>query len=290
MNFSENEIESYFLQNKNEFIDIYKSIKFKKLNPENLTGYNEFSDSFFKKIDEIDDLIVEGKNLNFILNQFNLETAQSATFNKFDKDNNSDININFPKDLIKKVFNITEQEPVILIENKNKYFIIELTKTETIQKRIADKYVKKVITSNLAKQTTRKLISKIISQINQNNFEKTDFDKLAKNENIAIKKIKLENLNDVSVLKQDLVNQIYSFSEKKVALVTDIDFLENFLIYIDKVENMAIEEISGDYKKYFNLSRTKIINGLYNTYNNYLRNKYEININYQALNKVNNYF
>ena len=36
---------------------------------------------FFQKIDEIDDLIVEGENLDFILNRFNLESSKSATFN-----------------------------------------------------------------------------------------------------------------------------------------------------------------------------------------------------------------
>ena len=39
-----------------------------------------------------------------------------------------------------------------------------------------------------------------------------------------------------------------------------------------------------------NLSKDKITDDLYNTYNSYLENKYEININYQTLAKTKNYF
>ena len=57
--FNENQIESYFNQNKDTYKIIYKSIQFIKLNPKNLTGDDEFTDLFFQKIDEIDDLIFE---------------------------------------------------------------------------------------------------------------------------------------------------------------------------------------------------------------------------------------
>ena len=41
---------------------------------------------------------------------------------------------------------------------------------------------------------------------------------------------------------------------------------------------------------YFNLSKNKIVNELYNSYDNFIKNKYEIDINYQALDKVKNYY
>ena len=290
LNFSETQIESYFNQNKDTYNEINKSIKFIKLNPKNLTGNNEFDDLFFQKIDEIDDLIVEGMNLDFLLNRFNLESATAITFNELDQNENSETNINFPNELIKKVFDINEIEPTILIEHNNNYFIIELTKTEVTQRKITDQSVKKEILSNLKKQTKRKLISEIISKINKNNFKKNDFDKLSKDENVVIKKVRLENRNDDNVLKQELINQIYAFSEKKVIVVADINFLENFLIYIDKIENVSIDLNSEDYEEYFNLSKAKMTDDLYNTYNSYLENKYEININYKALDRAKNYF
>lgn len=290
LNFSKNEIESYFDQNKHNYKVIYKSINFIKLNPKNLTGNDEFTDLFFQKIDEIDDLIVEGKNLDFLLNRFNLEPSTSLTFSELDQNKNLETVNLFPNELIKKIFNIDKLEPAILMEHENKYFIIEVIKTENIQRKISDQSVKEEILSNLKKQTKRKLISEIISKINKNTFKKSDFDKLSKDENIVVKKIKLESRNDDNVLKKELVDQVYNFSEKRVIVVADIEFRENFLIYIDKIENVSIVEQSENYKEYFDLSKDKIENDLYNTYNSYLENKYDININYKVLDQTKNYF
>ena len=290
LKFSIDQVKSYFEQNKNTFKNIYKSVKFIQLNPKNLTGRDEYNDLFFQIVDEIDDLIVEGKNLNYILNKFNLGSASSANFNKLGKNKNSKIINDFPNELIADVFNINEAEPTALIEHKDKYFIVEVTKIENIQKEISDETVKKEILSNLKKQTKRKLIAEIISKINKNNFKKDDFDKLSKDKNIVVKKIKLKNRNDDIILKKELIKQIYAYPEKKVIVVADINLSEIFLIYIDKIENASIDKNHDDYKTYSHLSKIKIANSLYNTYDSYLRNKYKININYNALDNVKNYF
>ena len=45
---------------------------------------------------------------------------------------------------------------------------------------------KKKILSNLENQTKRKLIAKIIGKINENNFKKTNFNKLSKDAAVAL--------------------------------------------------------------------------------------------------------
>ena len=290
LNFSEDQIESYFNQNKDIYKNIYKSVNFFKLTQKNLAGSNEFNDLFFKKIDEIDDLIVEGKNLDFILEKFNLDSAISATFDESGKNKNSEIINNFPTELFKVIFDINEAESTFLIEHKDKYFIIEVTKTENVQGKLSDKLVKKKVLINLKKGAKRELIARMIDRINKNNFKKSDFDKLSNDEGAVIKKIKIENQNDDKYLKKELIDQIYKFAEKKVIVVADISLSENFLIYIDKIENTSINDNSDEYGKYFNLSKVKMMKNLYNTYDSYLNNKYKIKINYKALDSVKNYF
>ena len=196
-------------------------------------------------------------------------------------------NVNdFPIKLIKSVFSINEMEPITLIELTDEYFIIQIEKTENIQRYITDELVKKNILLNLEKQTRRKFISEIIGKINKNNFKKNDFDKLSNDENVAIKKIKLKNQNDDEILKQELINQVYAYPEKMIIVVADISLRENFLIYIDKIESVSIDKNPDNYKKYFDSSQARVINNLYNTYDSYLKNKYEININYKALDSI----
>ena len=289
-NFSENNIQSYYNQNKETFIDIYKTINFAKLDPRILSGANEFNDLFFRKIDEIDDLIVEGKSLKYISKKYNLESSTSFTIDSQGIDIKSKNKINFPDKLISKIIIIDNEDPILLIENIEEYFIFELSKTEKVQKKINDKSVAKEILANLERQTKRKIISEIVAKINNNNFNKKQFNELSKDENAVIKKITLASKNDDKILKQELVKQIYAFSENRVIVVTDIDLSENFLIYIDKINNESIDRKSEDYNKYFNLSKTKMVSNLYKTYDTYLKNKYEININHKALDAVKNYF
>ena len=70
----------------------------------------------------------------------------------------------------------------------------------------------------------------------------------------------------------------------------NIDMAESFLIYIDKIKNVTIDEKSDSYKKYLRLSGLKLSNELFHTYDSYIRKKYKIDINYKTLNTVKNYF
>ena len=288
-NFSESDIQKYFDQNKDSFKEIYKSVNFLKLVPKNLTGINEYNDLFFKKIDEIDDLIAEGNNFNSILEKFNLQSPKSITINQLGKNKDTKTNNILSKELLQKIFIIDDSEPTILEEHKNEYFIFELTKNEIIQNDINNKFVKDEIFLNLEKKIKRKLIVELIDKINNKKFKKKDFDDFANKYDISSVKIKLNNRNDDKILKRDMINQIYSFGEKIVIVVTDIGLSENYLIYIDSIENVSITKNSEEHKQHFLLSRDKIVSELYNTYDSYLKNKYKIDINYKALDSIKNY-
>ena len=290
INFPENQIKSYFENNKNKYKEIYKSIKLIELNPKKLVGSEEFNDTYFKKIDEIDYMLIEGKNLEDIIQNFNLKKARLLTLNVSGKDIKLKTINNISENLAKNIFDVGDEESTSLIEIKDKYFIVEIIKTEEIQRKIENEAVRKDILLNLEIKTKRKFMSEIIAKINKNNFTKSDFDKLSKDENVPIKKITLKNQNDNNVLKKDLISHIYAFPEKKIIVVSDMNFSENFLVYIDKIENVNIRDNSEEYLKYLDLSKIKITNELYNTYDNYIRKRYKIEINYQALDIVKNRF
>ena len=289
-NFSNEEINSYYESKKDNFNQIYKSIKLLELNPKTLTGSDDYNDSFFRKIDEIDDSIMSEENFDSITQKFNLGKANSFTLNKSGEDINSKKIKSLPEILIKNIFAITEDEPTVLFQIEDKYFIVQVVKTESIEKNLKNEGVRKEILLNLQMNKKKKIISNIISRINQKNFNKSDFDKMSKDKNLSIKKINLENKNDSKILKTELLNQIYSFPEKKIIVVHDLNLVESYLIYIDKITNVTINKNSNEYEKYFNLSKSKITSRLFNTYDHYIKMKYKIDINYKALDTVKNYF
>jgi hypothetical protein len=261
-----------------------------EINPKKLIGTDDFNDIFFKKIDDIHDLIIQGAKLDTIINEYNLGKAIIFKINKFGKDSNYKTINDLPEDLVKNAFLISDEEPTALIENEDKFFIIEVFKTENIRKDLTNENVRKDIKKELKILKIRKFMSEIISKINQNNFKKLDFDNLSKEKNVVIQKITLENLSDNKILKKQFVNQIYAFPEKKIIVANDIELSENFLIYIEKIISASINENSDEYQKYLKLSKISITNGLFNTYDNYIKKKYEIDINYKVLKTVKNYF
>ena len=289
-NFSEEQIKSHYENNKNDYKEIYKSVKIFELTPKKLIGSNEFNDIFFKNIDEIDDIIIQGENLDYILQKFNFGKPNIFTLNESGQDMNLKIIENIPNSLTKKIFSLDDSEATALVEVLDKYFIVEVFKTENIIKNLKDKTLKKTILINLKKKAKRKFIAEISSKIHQNNFIKSDFDKLSKEKNIAIEKVSLLSHNDNKILKEELVSRIYAIPEKKIIVMHNIGMTESFLIYIDKIENVTIDEKSDSYKKYLRLSRVKLSNELFNTYDSYIRKKYKIDINYKTLNTVKNYF
>ena len=290
LRFSENQIKDHFEKNKSQYNEIYKSIKFMEINPKKIIDTDEYTDLFFKKIDEIDHLIIRGESFDHIIEKFNLEKPQLLTIDESRKNNDAQSIQNISENLIKTIFEITEMEPIVLIEDINKYFIVELIKSEETEKNIKDTFTKNDVISDLSRKTKRKLTIEIIDRINKNNFTKLDFDNLSKNEEVVIQKTNLKNRNDDSVLKKEIVNQIYLHPEKNIIVVNEIDFSENYLIYISKVENVFIDEKPNEYEKYLTLTKNKIARDLYNTYDAYLGKNYEIEINYQAVDTVKNYF
>ena len=289
-NFSKNEIKSYYENNKDDYKEIYKSVEILKINPEILINSDEYDDLFFKKIDEIDDAVAQGKNLNYIKKEYNLEKGKIYTLNESGMDINSKIIDDLAENLIKNIFTLSDSEPTAVMEYESKFFILEVLKTENIQREAENENVKESIKQKLTMKIKRKLISEIISKLNQDNFIKSDFNKLSKDKKVPIQKITLDNLNDNRILKNELVNQIYAFPEKKIIILNDIGLTENFLVYIDKIENTSIDEKSNEYEKYLKLSKIRVTNELFNTYDIYIKEKYKIDINYKALNTVKSYF
>ena len=101
LNFSENQIKNYVENNKDKYTEIYKSLKLLELNPKKIIGNDEFTDLFFKKIDEIDDLIIRGENLDYIVQKFNLNKPNLFSINESGKSNNSKVIETISKSLSK---------------------------------------------------------------------------------------------------------------------------------------------------------------------------------------------
>ena len=107
------------------------------------------------------------------------------------------------------------------------------------------------------------------------------------------------SLHDFKKRHQNKKNQIIFCKTKCKNNKIIENLINNFLIkknsfIFESVEKRRIRGrytiIGADPDKIWEFNKNKITTDLYNTYNSYLENKYEININYQTLDKTKNYF
>ena len=97
-------------------------------------------------------------------------SVKRLTFNKLGKNKNEVTIIDFPIELVNNIFSANENDQTMLITHENKYYIVEIYKTENIQKKIDDPKVKEDILINLKKNFSRKFISELTVNVNKVKF------------------------------------------------------------------------------------------------------------------------
>ena len=93
-----------------------KSVNILELTPKKLIEEENFNEVFYKKIDEIDNLIIQGENLSHILNKFNLKNPNLYIFDKFGKDLNYKKIESLPDQLVTKIYSLNNIERTALFE------------------------------------------------------------------------------------------------------------------------------------------------------------------------------
>ena len=290
LNFTNDQIKNYYEKNISKFYESFKSVKYSKISPKLITGEERYTNAFFQKLDEIEDLIISDINIDEISKKFNLPIKKTKLFNIEGKEINGEVNKDFSVDSIKKIFEVESINTTFLLDEKENYFLVYIEKNEDIPKKISAKKVKNEVVSMLKQSVIVAKNSKIIEKIITNKFLKADFDNLAAKNNLEIKKIKLNGIKDTKQIKEELVKNIYQLPEKNIYIFSDKDLTNNLLVYIKEIKNVTINKESKDYKKYSDQTKDKLINNIYKTYDKYLDDKYEVKVNNNAVERVRKYF
>ena len=273
--FSDLDINKYIEDNSKELEREFFDFKYAKINPKNLINSDEFNDEFFKKIDDLENNFIKYNSLEELLEEY-----KEIKINEI---NNLDISSeNKDFEYISDYANKYE----INILDKTDYFII--FKIDKYEKKIPilDKKFENEIRNNLYQKEKFKFNQKIINDIRQNEFNNEDFKKFSKNLN-DYKKRKINSIRDDNFFNINSVKVLYALPKNSFTLVAD----EKENVYLVKILNInnkilndkEILQISNDIKE-------KIKNQIFSSYNMYLNNEYKVDINYNALERVNNFF
>ncbi len=273
---SASEIDQFINENvenlKEEFIDV----SYAKITPKNLIEIDDFNKEFFKKIDEIENSILNGNGINELKEQFNLKLNSLNNYNNDNKDN----------DIHNEIYSKKNGDRVQLIDKNDYYLLFEIIK---INKVLPDKS-----DSEFIKRVKENLILKKKYEYNKNLFEKIQNKKLNDSEFLKIssgqdniKKITIDSINNNKKFDNESTKLIYSLPINSFVLVTDAK--NN--IYLAKIINIYTKSLSEDKKKeYEEKSKKRIIDEIYNSYDLSLNEKYNVKVFQKTLDRIKNNF
>ena len=276
--FTNQDIEKFIKENSDDLKEEFINFSYLKITPENLIGSNEYSQDFFGIIDEIENDILNGKNIEDIALNFNLNIINKKNYNKNDK--------NDP--IEEKIYDLRENK-IELFDEGNFYVLYQINDSEKILPDVTDEKFKERITEILYQKNKYELNRKILGEIDKRSFSQKNFEDLSSKNSIKKEKLQLKSIDDNNLFTKDSVKLIYSLPQNSFTLVSD----ENDNIYLVKISDIVDENIlkgSEDFGIFEKKGKLLLREQMYSSYDIFLENKYEVKINQKTLERVKNYF
>ena len=285
--FTDEEIKKIYDENKQFLVREFKKINFVELLPSNLTGQPEYNEAYFKRIDEIENGILDGKKVNDFTQEFNLSLK---TINETDRNKKNKLGqdiIKLEDGLFERMFNV-EANKASLINLNNKYFLSEVESINQITRDLEDKEIRDAITSQLKIKYIAESNIKIVKQLSEGKFKKEQFDNFSKENNISIKNTTLKNLEDETIFNKDIIREIFKVKDNELQLITDSTLTKNYIIYSVKTEFPPFDKNNKKFTEYETKAKLGFSNQIYGTFDAAVNERYDVKINEKVLTRIKN--
>ena len=282
-----NKIKEYINKNKEELKVKKISIKITKIDPQNLNIGDEFNELFFKKIDEIENEILNDISFEKIIKKYKLKFDRLENINIENK--SEFINIKITENNLNKIFFTDEINKVQILDNDNNYIMFTI---DEIKKDIPNtssvKFTKK-ISDLLINQEKQLINNNLLNQIENGNFKDKEFKEFIKENNLSKEEIIIKGIRDDDNFNKETLDFIFRMSNRSFSIVMNKKN-EISLISIKKIQNKTIDKTNKDYEKFYFETGVNLKNSIYSSYDTYLNTKYKIKINEQTMDRLKNFF
>ena len=273
--FTEVEIKKFLDENKEELKVEYIDFNYSVINPLNLIGINEFNQTFFDKIDQIEIDISNNIDLKTIASNFNIKTNNVINFRYSETKN----------EIEKKIFESRNIE-FDLIENGDEYILYQINNTTTKSPDIKDLELKEEILELISQKNKFEYNNDILNKIKSKNFDKNEFNKMGENE---IESLILNSIKDNKKFEINSIQLLYSLPVNSFTLIAD-EKQNIYLAYVKGTKDKEIDQNDTDFKQYLSKQNTNNRNTILKTYDLLLNQKYNVVLNQKTIERVKNFF
>ena len=268
-----------FIKNNQEILKIdFIDVAYAKITPKNLIEIDEFNDEFFKKIDEIENNILNGSNIREINESYNLKLNE---INNFVLSDDSD-------EILEEIYSKRNQDKIQLVDKNDYYLIFEISNVNKKIPNKADPKFLENVKKNVILKKKFEFNKSLFEKIDEKIFNDDEFLKLSKDTN-NIKTITIKNSNDYEIFDPDSLKLLYTLPKESFSLVTG----ETNKVFLTKIKNIYysdMEKNTDNVEKYSTKANNDIINDVYTSYDLSLNSKYKVKIFNQTIDRVKNYF
>ncbi len=272
--FTDNDIKKFLEKNKDNLKVEYIDFDYSIINPKNLVGVDEFNQTFFDKIDQIEIDISNELSFEAIVTNFNLKSKKIKDFRfTYDK-----------SDIEKKIFEARNNE-FNIIEFQDDYILYKIIKSEQRSPNLDDPVLREEILGLIYERNKYEYNKDLINKIDEKNFNDKNFVEMGSNkiENLLLNSIKDNKKFDIKA-----VELMYSLPVNSFTLIND----EMNNIYLAKIKNFKNETMENNDKinEYASKQNSNLKNNMLKSYDLYLNSRYDVTLNQKTIERVKNFF
>ena len=204
---TDKELENFIKDNKDELKIEYLDFSYTIINPKNLIGVDDFNQSFFDKIDEIEVAISNEIDFKTITSNFDLKSVDISNF-RFSTDKN---------EIEKKIYELRNNK-FDIFENKNDYILYNIKNITQKSPDLSDKQIKEEVLELVFQKNKFDYNQKLLNEITNKKFNDNNFLEMGKDK---IQAINLNSVRDNKKFDINAVEVLYSLPEKSFTLIND---------------------------------------------------------------------
>ena len=274
-NITNQDLEKFIKDNQDQLKIEYVDFNYAIINPKNLIGADEFNQSFFDKIDQIEIDISNDVSFENIISDLDIKSINVKNF-KFSQKKN---------EIEKKIFELRNNK-FDIFENKNDYILYEISNIEEKKPDLNDKETKEEVLNLVFQKNKFDYNRTLLEKINNNEFSNDDFLNMGKDK---IEITKLNSIRDNKKFEINAVEILYSLPVNSFTLIND-EKNNIYLAKIKKFENKIVENDNDKLNEYVEKQKTNQKNSLLKSYDLLLNEKYNVTLNQKTIERVKNYF
>ncbi len=270
---SDNDLKVFLEENKNELKIEYIDFDYAIINPKNLIGIDEFNQSFFDAIDQLEVDITNEVPFETIVSNLKIKPINIVNF-KLSSEKNK---------IEKKIFELRNNN-FDIFEQEDSYILYKINDIQERKPDLTDAETRNEVIELIYQKNKFEYNKRLLDKIRSKEFNNEEFIKMSKS---RVKTIELNSIKDNKKFEINSVELLYSLPVNSFTLIND----EENNIYIAKIKSFKNKII--DEKKineYLNKQNSNIKNSVLKSYDFYLNDKYNVVLNQKTIERVKNFF